>query len=171
MRFDPVHVADRAMVSAILDAARRSPSAGNSQPWRFILGIRGDSTHQRLVEHLAHSSAVWAPDASLLVANLSVVRVAGSDLEYSEFARYDLGQAVAWMTMQAQEFGLAAHQFRAFDREEIAREFSVPDHLEVTSMTAFGPAAHRSDAVVGNGTTRDRLSLPDLLIGTPEWNA
>lgn len=98
MRFEHDHRPDRQVLRAVLDAGRLAPSAGNSQPWRFIVGVRGDDVHVRLVRHLARSSAQWAPDADFLVANLAQVRVAGSDLEYSEFARYDLGQAVAHMT-------------------------------------------------------------------------
>jgi nitroreductase len=87
-------------VEALLEAARWAPSAGNSQPWAFIVGRRGDATHERLVAHLAGSSAIWAPTAALLIANLAHRYVEGTGWEYSEFSLYDLGQAVAHMTLQ-----------------------------------------------------------------------
>jgi hypothetical protein len=90
------------------------------------------------VRHLAGSSAGWAPSASVLVANLAHRFVEGTDWEFSEFALYDLGQAVAHMTIQAQALGLRARQFRAFDRAGLTAEFAVPAHWEVTTMTAFG---------------------------------
>ncbi len=62
-----------------------APSAGNSQPWAFIVGARGDRVHGRLLEHLAGSSARWAPTASVLVANLAHRFVEETDWEYSEF--------------------------------------------------------------------------------------
>jgi nitroreductase len=158
--FSPDHVATQAQVDALLDAARRAPSAGNSQPWAFIVGMRADAVHARLVCHLAPSSARWAPTASLLIANLSQQRVAGSDLEYSEFARYDLGQAVAHFTVQAHLLGLAVHQFRAFDREGLAAEFGVPAHWEVTSLAAIGLPSDGADS--GAGTSRDRKSIADV---------
>jgi nitroreductase len=164
MRFDEHHRPDSITIDTILNAARRAPSAGNSQPWRFIVGQREDSVHQRLTKHLARSSSAWAPGASFLVANLAQVRVEGSDLEYSEFAHYDLGQATAHMTFQAHALGLFAHQFRAFDRDAMAREFSVPAHFEVVSMTAFGVAAHTIDEVVGSGTSRDRFDLDEIVL-------
>lgn len=167
MRFEHDHRPDRQVLRAVLDAGRLAPSAGNSQPWRFIVGVRGDDVHVRLVRHLARSSAQWAPDADFLVANLAQVRVAGSDLEYSEFARYDLGQAVAHMTFEAHRHGLAAHQFRAFDRAALCDEFALPEHLELTSMTAFGVAAHTIGEVVGSGTSRERLALDDILWAPP----
>jgi nitroreductase len=136
--FDPAHEATAAEVDVIMEAARWAPSAGNSQPWAFIVGRRGDPVHDRLVRHLAGSSARWAPTASLLVANLCHRFVADTDWEYSEFSLYDLGQAVAHMTVQAQALGLYARQFRAFDRAGLAAEFDVPAHWEVTTMTVFG---------------------------------
>src|SRR5262249_26044899 len=78
----------------LLEAARWAPSAGNSQPWAFIVGRRGDSTHRRLITHLAGSSARWAPTASLLIANLAHRCVEDTEWEYSEFSVYDLGHAV-----------------------------------------------------------------------------
>jgi nitroreductase len=136
--FDHAHVATAEDVEALLEAARWAPSAGNSQPWAFIVGRRGDDVHRRLVAHLARSSAAWAPDASILTANLAHRFVEGTDWDYSEFSLYDLGQAVAHMTVQALALGLAGRQFRAFDRAAVEEEFAVPDHWQVTTMSAFG---------------------------------
>ena len=142
--FDPAHEATAAEVAALLEAARWAPSAGNSQPWSFVVGRRGDPVHARLVRHLTGSSARWVPTASVLVANLCHRLVEDTDWEYSEFALYDLGQAVAHMTVQGQAMGLSARQFRAFDRAGLAAEFGVPGHWEVTTMTVFGRAPRGS---------------------------
>lgn len=160
--FSPGHVISDALVDTLLDATRRTPSAGNSQPWAFIVGRRGDDVHTRLVHHLSPGSSRWAPSASLLIANLAHVFVEDSDLAYSEFSRYDLGQAVAHPTFETHDHGLAVHQFRGFDRAGIAAEFIVPPHWEVTSLAAVGvpvdPATDDSRA----GTSRDRRSVDDI---------
>ena len=145
----------------LLDAARLTPSAGNSQPWMFVVGRRGDAVHSRIVCHLAPSSARWASGASLLVVNLAHLYVDETDWEYSEFARYDLGQAVAHMSIQALSMGLGTHQFRAFDRDAVTREFDVPSSWEVTSMTAIGRPGQVSD-IQNSGTTRERLSRAEV---------
>jgi nitroreductase len=136
--FDPSAVITSAEADSLLEAARWAPSAGNSQPWAFIVGRRGEPEHDRLVRHLARSSARWAPAAGLLVGNLTHRFVQDTDWDYSEFSLYDLGQAVAHMSIQAQSLGLHVRQFRAFDREGVAAEFEVPPHWEVTTMSAFG---------------------------------
>lgn len=167
-RFSPVLFDSESTVTSIevdvlLEAARRAPSAGNSQPWKFIVARRGDANHEQILRRLARSSSLWAPSASLLVVNLAHIFVEGTeDWDYSEFARYDLGQAVAHMTVQGQSMGLAAHQFRAFDRDGIGSDFAVPSHWEVTSITAFGTAIPCSDEVEAPGTSRERLSLDEI---------
>lgn len=161
--FDPLAVITAAQLDTLLDAARMAPSAGNSQPWKFVAGRRGDEVHTRIVRHLARSSSAWAPTASLLVVNLAHVHVEDTtDWEYSEFSRYDLGQAVAHMTIQGLSIGFDAHQFRAFDRDAVAAEFAVPPHWEVTSMTAFGVAAHAAGEVSSPGTSRERASVDEI---------
>ncbi|MGN6607247.1 MAG: nitroreductase family protein, partial [Jatrophihabitans sp.] len=130
--FDPDHVVAPDELAVLLEAARWAPSAGNSQPWAFVVGVRGDDTHARLVRHLAGSAARWAPTASLLVANLAHRFVEDTDWDYSEFSLYDLGQAVAHLGFQAAALGLAMRQFRAFDRDGLAAEFAVPPHWQVT---------------------------------------
>jgi nitroreductase len=136
--FDESYEAEEAELESLLEAARWAPSAGNAQPWAFLTARRGDDLHARLLRHLAPSSARWAPTASILVVNLCHRYVENTDWEFSEFALYDLGQAVAHMTIQGQSLGLFARQFRAFDQAGIAAEFDVPEHWQVTSMSAFG---------------------------------
>ena len=129
-----------AHVDLLLEAARWAPSAGNSQPWAFVAARRDEPAHARITRHLAGSSGAWAPTASVLMLNLAHRFVEDSDLEYSEFALYDLGQAVAHLTVQAESMGLAARQFRAFDKEALEAEFGVGNGWELVSMTALGRA-------------------------------
>jgi nitroreductase len=167
-RFDPAHEIAEDEIEVILQAARWAPSAGNSQPWAFIVTRRGTPEHTRITRHLAGSSAAWAPSASLLVANISHRFVEDTDWEFSEFSVYDLGQAVAHMSIQAQALGLHTRQFRAFDRDGIAKEFAVPAHWEVTTLSAIGRAA--ADAArtssledTGEPPVRARRVLDEIL--------
>lgn len=112
------------------------------------------------------SSAGWAPTASLLIANLAHRYVEDTDWEYSELSLYDLGQAAAHLTLQAEAFGLSVRQFRAFDRDGMAAEFAVPAHWEVTTMAAVGRAARPSSpgpmSTRGDAVARQRRALSDI---------
>src|ERR1700760_1582972 len=63
--FDPAPAVDARAPALLLEAARRAPSAGNSQPWGFLVARPGEPDHVRLLPHLAPSSARWARDAGL----------------------------------------------------------------------------------------------------------
>lgn len=128
-------------VEALLEAARWAPSAGNSQPWAFHAVARGQRGWDDVVACLTGGSATWAPTASLLVVNLCHTHVEDTSWDYGEFAMYDLGQAVAHMTLQAQSMSLACRQFRAFDKEQLSLHLGVPKHWEVVTMTAIGRSA------------------------------
>lgn len=160
--FDTSAQVTRAEIDSLLEAARWAPSAGNSQPWAFIVTRRGEPEHERLSRHLAGSSAAWAPTAGLLVANLSHRLVEDTDWPYSEFSAYDLGQAVAYMTIQAQALGLSARQFRAFDRDGVAGEFAVPAHWEVTTMSAIGRVPPQVAPQLPGQPARSRRPLGDV---------
>lgn len=164
--FDPTDVVTPDEIESLLEAARWAPSAGNSQPWAFIVGRRGDHDHERLMRYLTKSSARWAGTAGVLVANLSHRLVEDTDWEYSEFSLYDLGQAVAHMSFQAQSLGLHVRQFRAFDRDGVTAEFEVPSHWEVTTMSAIGriPAStgERFDSQDLGAGDRRRHSATDI---------
>ena len=165
--FDPSYEVSDAEVGALLEAARWAPSAGNSQPWAFIVARRGDDTHTRVIRYLAGSSSRWAPDASLLIGNVAHRYVEDTDWEFSEFSLYDLGQAVAHMTIQGQALGLAARQFRAFDQPGLHAEFAIPQHWQLSTITAFGLPAQtpvtQPPAAPAATSPRQRRTRDELL--------
>ncbi|WP_129842069.1 nitroreductase family protein [Streptomyces sp. RFCAC02] len=159
-RFDPSAVVGDRALGLLLEAARWAPSAGNSQPWGFFTGRRGEPDHGRVLPHLAPSSARWATDAGLLVVTLTRRHVDDTGLLYSEFADHDLGQAVAHMTVQAQAMGLAAHQFRAFDMEGLTKELDPRPGWAIVSMIAVGRALGGPPEGRGRRSVADLLSAP-----------
>ncbi|WP_031007209.1 nitroreductase family protein [Streptomyces sp. NRRL F-5727] len=156
-RFDPSAAVDDRTLGLLLEAARWAPSAGNSQPWSFFTARPGEPDHARLLPHLAPSSARWATDAGLLVVTLTRRYVGEPDVQYSEFADYDLGQAVAHITVQAQAMGLAAHQFRAFDLDALTKDLDPAPGWAIVSMIALGRAAEPPARL------RERRPVADLL--------
>ena len=159
--YDDSHVLGDDELTLLLEAARWAPSAGNSQPWAFLVGRRGDPAHQAFVELLAPSVRRWAPAASALVFTLNQVASGPEEdaLGYSDYAQYDLGQAVAHLTVQASALGLGVHQFAAFDHDGLTRLAAVPPHWRVTTGLAVGLAVE-SDLV-----SRTRRPLSELAFG------
>ncbi|MFD3595077.1 nitroreductase family protein [Nocardia sp. NPDC058640] len=159
--FDSGAAVDDATVELLLEAARWAPSAGNSQPWSFYPVRPGEVEHKRIAMHLAPSSARWALDAGLLIVTLTHRFVDDSRIPYSEFADYDLGQAVANLTIQAQAIGLACHQFRAFDLDAVTTDLAPTAGWVVMSMIAVG-------VPLGEPRRGQRLSIEDMRAAP--WN-
>ncbi|MDN6555699.1 MAG: nitroreductase family protein [Acidipropionibacterium acidipropionici] len=148
--YDPTRTVSPEDVRLLLEAARWAPSAMNRQPWRFIVGIRGDQTRSRL-EPFVVGRSDWALDAAALVVN-----ICESDERGIGF--YDLGDAVAHMSIQAEEMGLHVRQFGSFDQQGLAAEFGIEAPFVPVTMAAIGVPP----AGVGPGV-RDRVDVDELL--------
>ena len=57
-------------LQSLFEAARWSPSAGNEQPWNFIVGIRPDDTWQKIYESLAEGNKIWNKNTPVLVVSI-----------------------------------------------------------------------------------------------------
>ncbi|MFK0403135.1 nitroreductase family protein [Microbacterium sp. NPDC090225] len=119
--FDADNAIDEAKLAASLEAARWTPSANNSQPWRFIVARRGTALHAQVVDALVGFNQAWAVNAAVLV--VAVAETATEDGTPITHALYDLGQAVAHFSVQAHHEGLLVHQMSGFDPEAV-REFA-----------------------------------------------
>jgi nitroreductase len=164
--FDQAHEIGDDSLTALLEAARWAPSAGNSQPWRFLVTRRGDEAHGRLFAALAPGNQAWAGAASALV--LVAARTVGDDGQPQPWALYDTGQAVAALVTQAQADGLAVHQMGGFDTAAVRAGFGLGDSLTPVVIVAIGcpdHAARLPEPLAARETApRIRRPVSDLLL-------
>ena len=157
--FDPAHDLAAGELAQLLEAARWSPSAGNSQPWAFLVARRGDAAHEKFVDTLSRGNTSWVPAASAVLVSLYR---AGDDedptLTFSDYAAYDLGQSVAHLTVQAQSMGLHVHQFAGFDHDAVTEAFAVPPAWRVTTGVAIG--RRLEDVSAADPSLREREERP-----------
>jgi nitroreductase len=139
-RWSPRAYADRPIdpdkVWSLLEAARWSPSGGNEQPWSFIVAFRGDAGFDKIVAALSGNNQKWAPQAPVLI--VSIAKLTRSSGAPNRHAYYDVGQAVAHLTVQAGAMGLHTHQIGGFDVEQIRQAFGIPDGYDPVTITAVG---------------------------------
>jgi len=141
--FDPAVTIDEAALASALEAARWSPSANNTQPWRFIVTRRGSDAYDAVYTSLRDFNKSWAGDASaLVVAAATTTTEDGSPMH---FAQYDTGQAVAHFTVQAHAEGLATHQMGGFDRDAVRKAFDLPETLTPLTVIAVGTLGSLDD--------------------------
>ena len=167
--FDPRHQVSDDQVTALLEAARWAPSAGNSQPWRFLVAHRGEQAHTQLFGALAPGNQAWAHAASALV--LVAARTA-ADGTPQPWALYDTGQAVASLVTQAQAHGLSVHQIGGFDSDAVRTEFALDPELTPVVVLALGRADPDAELpghlAAREAAPRTRYPVSDLLLtGAP----
>ena len=138
--FDADHRLSVDEVRTLLRAAQWAPSAGNSQPWMFFVCAPGTPNHDRLVATLSRGNSGWVPRASLVLLTAAHVRTGEEDdaPAFSDYALYDVGQAAAHLTLQAQAMGLRTHQFAGFDHEALAEALGVPATHQLLTGIAVG---------------------------------
>ena len=162
--FDAAYEVTDDELTTVLEAARWAPSAANSQPWRFLVGRRGDATFDAIVELLAPGNQAWAPRSSVLIVAVADT----TESPMAPWAVYDTGQAVAHLSVQAEELGLAVHQMGGFDAEGVRSHFGLAPELKPIAAIALGrldpeadlpePFAERERA------PRERRPLNELLL-------
>lgn len=154
-------------ITAALEAARWSASAANTQPWRFIVARRGTTEHDTIVENLMGFNQVWASSAQVLIVNLAAIAAEdGTPLRWSQ---YDLGQAVANLTVQAHHDGLHVHQMGGIEVDGLREAFDIDANLEPISVTALGvlgtPEALTNDVLREREVApRSRRPLDEIVI-------
>lgn len=134
--FDPTHTLNEEHLIGALEAARWAPSASNTQPWRYILATRGSEGFEQITRQLQGANPVWAASASALLVNIAQTH--NAEGKKQPWAVYDLGQSVAYFTLQAHSEGLHVHQMGGFNAGGIAEVFELPEHHEVVSVAAIG---------------------------------
>lgn len=133
---DPSRTITDGQLVAILEAARWAPSFSNRQPWRFLVGRRDDETFNGIHRVLFENNQVWTGNASALILACAITHAPdGTAMPHSP---YELGLAVAQLTLQAQDEGLVAHQMGGFDADKASIAFAIPDHVRPYSVIAVG---------------------------------
>ncbi|NTW24734.1 MAG: nitroreductase family protein [Lentimicrobium sp.] len=127
---------EKAKLLSIFEAARWSPSASNLQPWRFIVGIKGDKTYEKIVSTLVEFNQLWATTAPVLL--LAITKSTNNRGDKNISAAYDLGQAVAHLTFQASAEELFVHQMGGFDKAKTSVLFEIPEDFIVETAIAIG---------------------------------
>jgi nitroreductase len=139
-RWSPRAFADRPVerekLYSLLEAARWAASAGNQQPWYFLVGTKEHAeNHARLEATLWERNMLWAQYAPVLL--LVVAKLYDRPgKELTSF--YDVGMAVGNLVTQAVDLGLVTHQMAGFDAEKAREVLSIPEGYQPLAMIALG---------------------------------
>lgn len=154
---------------SMLEAARWAASYGDTQPARYLVGRRGDSTFRRIHDVLIPGNQSWAHAAAVLMLTVMVTENKKGTVPYAE---YGLGLANQNLVLQAVAEGLVGHQMAGFDQEAARVEFDLPPHAQPMIVIAVGGLGDPSLLIerrrAREVAARTRIGLDEVAFGG-EW--
>jgi nitroreductase len=174
-RFSPYVFASRSVepekLVRALEAARLTPSSFNEQPWRFVVGFRGEGeTHDRIAAALVERNRLWAEHAPVLVLVAARTTLSRNERP-NRHAWYDTGAAVMAFVLQTADDGLAVHQMGGFGAQQAAERLGIPEPFEPVVALALGYVGDPSDTpvpeeiAIRDGQRRPRRHLCEIAFG------
>jgi nitroreductase len=113
----------------ILEAARLAPSAGNRQPWRFVLVQ--DADKKKAVARAADDQS-FLGDAAVVVVAVGVPEVS------ARWCEKDTMIALEHMVLAATALGYGTCWIGAFDEDAIKRLLKIPANMRVVALLPIG---------------------------------
>lgn len=155
----------------LFDAARWAASSFNEQPWRFLIGMKGDDSYNKILDTLVEFNQQWARNAPVLIISCGKKTFSKNGKPNRHYA-YDTGQAMANLALQATADGLHIHQMAGFSREKVVELFSIPEDFEPLAACALGylgdPSILDEKSQRSETSARSRKSL-DEIVFSEEW--
>jgi len=142
-RFDQTRDLDEATLVRLVSFTRLCPSAANRQPLKFLVSCAPDR-NARIFPHLRWAAALadWpGPDEGQRPAGYIVI-VADTRIA-DKLYDWDVGIAAQSMLLAAAEIGLGGCMIGSIDREALAAELGLPDHLPIQLVLALGHPAEK----------------------------
>jgi len=140
----------------ILEAAWRTPSARNEQPWDFV-ACTDRETLRRLAE-------TWRGAGHVAGSAATVVLVAPIAAE-GDWIPYDMGQATMSMMLAAADLGVGSCHAAVHDQPLARTILGLPDDRWCVAMVSFGYPSDRPLAPI----TRPRRRPLDEVVHRERW--
>lgn len=125
-------------IKSLFEAARWAPSSVNEQPWFYLYATREQpELWNKIFETLTPSNKIWAREAPLLVVAMYCKNFVRNDRPNGS-AKFDLGAANAFLSLQATQLGLNIHQMGGFEKQKAIESLNIPDSYEPVVVLAIG---------------------------------
>jgi nitroreductase len=124
-------------IKSLFEAARWAPSSLNEQPWTYIYATREQELWKKIFEALSEGNKIWAKDAPLLIVSFCKKNFSRNGVPNAA-AKYDVGAANAFLSLQATHLGLNSHQMGGFDHQLLRANLNVPNDYEEGVIIAVG---------------------------------
>ena len=152
-RPDPVPRED---LLKMLEAARWAPSAGNCQPWEFVIVTREDTKRRLAMAAFGQFFVAEAPVVVVVCANVPRTAWRYGERGATLYAIQDTAAATQNLLLMAHSMGYGACWVGAFDEDEVRRILKIPREVRPVAIVPIGRPAETP-------TPPPRISLGKLV--------
>jgi nitroreductase len=155
--FDPQHDIPPEMVERIVQAAIQSPSAGNCQPWHFVI-VRREQVKQRLARAAGGQRSIAQAPVVIVVCidperSTAQYGARGADL----YCIQDTAAAAEHILLAATALELGSCWVGAFDDSAVAGVLQLSATLHPVAMIPIGVPVHPA------GSKTDRRDFSEVV--------
>lgn len=127
-------------IQRLLKYAVRAPSAGNLQPWEFIV-VKSPETRAKLAKAAFDQTSVAT--APVIIATCADIQRMGSKYgaRGSFYSLVDTAFASLLILLGAVEQGLGACFVGSYNPDEVTKLFALPDHVRPVGLITIGYSA------------------------------
>ena len=122
------------VLTRILEAGRMAPSAGNRQPWKFVV-VTDKETRKRLGEAANNQHFVGEAPVVIAAVGLNPEKIMSCGIPADPV---DLAIAIDHMTLAAVEEGLGTCWIGAFSQEKVCEILQIPSSFKVIELLPLG---------------------------------
>ena len=137
--FKPQDVPDE-IVEQLVDAARHAPSAGNLQPWEFLI-VRKPEQKRKLAEAARQAFIEEAPVVIVVCADENRAATGYGNRGKTLYCIQDTAAATQNILLTAYSLGLGTCWIGAFSEDEARRALNIPSGIRPVAMIPVGYAA------------------------------
>ena len=144
-------VPDEKTVLSIIESGRLAPSAGNRQPYRFVV-----VWDREKIRKIAEASMNFLKKAGVVIVGVAKPR------ESPKWYSVDTAIALEHMVLAAQALGLGTCWIGAFSEEKVKEILKIPEDATIVAMLGVG-----YPKLVPSPTSRKRM---EDITYRDEWN-
>jgi nitroreductase len=130
-------------IEKLIDAARHAPSAGNIQPWEFII-VRKTEQKRKLVEAALNQTFIEeAPVVIVVCANQALSEMGYGSRGLNLYCIQDTAAATQNLLLAAFSLGLGTCWVGAFHEKKVAETLNLPEKVRPVAIIPVGHPAEK----------------------------
>jgi nitroreductase len=139
---------EREKLLQCIETARLSPSANNSQPWKFVIVDQPELKEQIAGFAAGMGMNKFTYDVPVMIAvvleKMDIPTSMASVIKNKEFSLLDVGMAVMQFCLQAADIGLGTCIIGWFDEKKVKKLLHIPDKKRVPLLISVGYSEART---------------------------